>query len=105
MSYSSSVMEVFNLSDETTEINIDKYLVPRLYIVVIVADETVYKLLSESLKELLTRLQRGDIFTQSKIQELRGGRFINAEKNTKKIRKKFLAALSHRRLIMIASCA
>ena len=49
-------MEVFNLSDETTEINIDKYLVPRLYIVVIVADETVYKLLSESFKELFARL-------------------------------------------------
>ena len=49
-------MEVFDFSDEVVEINIGGYLVPRLYVVVVVTGETVYELLSESLKELFVRL-------------------------------------------------
>ena len=60
-------MKIFDLSDETTKINTDKYLVPRLYAAAITAGEIVYKLPSESLKELLTKLQRENVFTQSKI--------------------------------------
>ncbi len=55
-------MEVLDLSDEAAEIDIGGYLVPRLYAAVMVVGETVYKLLSESFKELFTRLQRGDVF-------------------------------------------
>ena len=77
-------MEILDLSDETTKINTGEYLIPRLYAVVVVINETIYKLASESLKELFTKLQRGDVFTQSKIQKFRGGRFINADKNIKK---------------------
>ncbi len=47
---------MLDLSDEAAEININKYLVSRLYVVIVVADEMVYKFLSESLKELFTRL-------------------------------------------------
>ena len=55
-------MEILDLSDETTKINIDKYLVPRLYAAVMITDETIYKLPSKSFKKLLARLQRGDVF-------------------------------------------
>ncbi len=47
---------MLDLSDEAIKINIDGYLVPRLYVIVITADETVYKLPSESLKKLFIRL-------------------------------------------------
>ena len=60
-------MEILDLSDEVIKINTDEYLVPRLYAAAIIIDETVYKFPSESLKKLLTKLQRGDAFTQSKI--------------------------------------
>ncbi len=60
-------MEILDLSDEDIKINIDEYLVPRLYAAVMTIDETIYKLPSESFKELLTRLQREDVFTQSRI--------------------------------------
>ncbi len=55
-------MEVFDLNDEAAKININRYLVSRLYVIIVIAGETIYKLLSESLKKLLTRLQRGDVF-------------------------------------------
>ncbi len=58
---------MLDLSDETTKTNTDEYLISRLYEVVIVVDETVYKLPFESLKKLLIKLQRGDVFTQPKI--------------------------------------
>ena len=77
-------MEVLDLNDEAAEINTGGYLVPRLYAAVVTISETIYKLLSKSLKKLLTKLQREDAFTQFKIQKLRGGRFINAGKNTRK---------------------
>ena len=47
---------MLDLSDEVIKINIDGYLVPRLYAAVIVAGETIYKLLFESLRELFARL-------------------------------------------------
>ncbi len=56
-------MKMLDLSDETAETDTDGYLVPRLYATVMTTGETVYKLPSESLKELLTKLQRGDAFT------------------------------------------
>ncbi len=56
-------MEVLDLSDEVVEINISGYLVPRLYAVIIVIGETVYKFPSESFRKLLIRLQREDAFT------------------------------------------
>ena len=83
-------MEVLDLSDETTKTNTNRYLVSRLYTAVITVGETVYKLPSESLRELFIRLQRGDVFTQSKIQKLRGEKFINAEKNTRKNPRNFI---------------
>ncbi len=49
-------MKILDLNDEAIKINTDKYLVPRLYITVIVVDETVYKLLFESLKKLFIKL-------------------------------------------------
>ena len=55
-------MEVLDLNDEAVEINIDRYLVSRLYAAVVITGETVYKLPSESLKKLFVRLQRGDAF-------------------------------------------
>ncbi len=55
-------MEILDLNDEAAEINTDGYLVSRLYVVVAVVDETIYKLPSESFKKLLIRLQRGDAF-------------------------------------------
>ncbi len=60
-------MKVLDLSDEAAKINTGGYLVPRLYAAAVIIDETAYKLPSESFKELLTRLQRENIFTQSKI--------------------------------------
>jgi len=60
-------VEILDLSDETTKINTDGYLVPRLYAAVIIIDETIYKFPSESLKELLAKLQRENIFTQFRI--------------------------------------
>ncbi len=56
-------MKILDLSNETTKINIDKYLVPRLYATAIIIDETTYKLPSKSLKKLFTRLQREHAFT------------------------------------------
>ncbi len=56
-------MKILDLSDEVTKTDIDGYLVPRLYVAVIIIGETVYKLLFESLKELLARLQRENVFT------------------------------------------
>ncbi len=58
---------MLDLSDETIKINIGGYLVLRLYAAVVIIDEMVYKLPSESFKELFIKLQRGDVFTQSKI--------------------------------------
>ncbi len=55
-------MKILDFNDEAAEININKYLVPRLYAAVIIIDKTVYKFLSESFKKLLIRLQREDIF-------------------------------------------
>ena len=55
-------MEVLDFSDKVIRINTGGYLVSRLYAVVVVAGETVYELLFESLRELFTRLQRGDAF-------------------------------------------
>ncbi len=60
-------MEVLDFSNEIIKIDTGGYLVPRLYAAAIAAGETIYKLLSESLKELLTKLQRGNAFTQFKI--------------------------------------
>ncbi len=60
-------MKMLDLSDEAAKININGYLVPRLYAAVMIVDETVYKLPSESFKKLFTKLQRGDAFTQSRI--------------------------------------
>ncbi len=53
---------MLDFSDETTKINTDGYLIPRLYTAVMTVDETAYKLPSELFKKLLTRLQRGDVF-------------------------------------------
>ena len=58
-----SAVKILDLSDEATKINIGGYLVPRLYVIVVVIGETIYELPSESFKKLLTRLQRGDVFT------------------------------------------
>ncbi len=55
-------MEILDLSDEVIKINIDGYLISHLYAAVVVVDETVYKLLSESFKKLFTKLQRRDVF-------------------------------------------
>ncbi len=49
-------MEVLDLSDEAAGIDIDGYLVPRLYVAAIIIDKTAYKLSSESFKELLAKL-------------------------------------------------
>jgi len=62
LSCSSLTIKILDLNDEAAETNTDGYLVPRLYAAVIAAGETVYKLPSESLRELFTRLQRGDAF-------------------------------------------
>ncbi len=83
-------MEVLDLSDKVIKINTDGYLVSRLYITAVIIGETIYKLLSKSLKKLLTKLQREDAFTQFKIQKLRGGRFINIDKNTRKNTSNFI---------------
>ncbi len=56
-------MEVLDLNDEAAEINTGGYLVPRLYAAVVTISETIYKLSSESFKELFTRLQRENVFT------------------------------------------
>ncbi len=56
-------MKVLDLSDEAAGIDIGEYLVSRLYAAVMTVGETVYEFPSESLKELLTRLQREDAFT------------------------------------------
>ena len=47
---------MFDLSDEAVETNTDRYLVSRLYAAVIITGEMIYKLLSESFKELFTKL-------------------------------------------------
>ncbi len=47
---------MLDLSDETTKINIDEYLVLRLYAAVVVTDETIYKLPFKLLKKLFIRL-------------------------------------------------
>ena len=60
-------MEVLDLNDEAAETDTGGYLVPRLYAAAMIVGETIYKLPSESFKELLTKLQRGDAFTQSRI--------------------------------------
>ena len=49
-------MKILDLSDEATKINTDKYLIPRLYVTAIIIGETIYKLPSESLKKLFTKL-------------------------------------------------
>ena len=49
-------MEVLDLNDEATKTNTGGYLVSRLYAAAVAAGETVYKLPSESFKELFTRL-------------------------------------------------
>ena len=54
---------MLDLSDEIIKTDTDEYLVLRLYAAVITISETIYKFPSESLKELLIRLQRGDVFT------------------------------------------
>ncbi len=53
---------MLDFSDETAGIDIDGYLISRLYVAVMITGETVYKLLFKSFKELFTRLQRGDVF-------------------------------------------
>ncbi len=53
---------MLDLNDEATKTDINKYLVPRLYAAAVAADETIYKLLSESFRKLFIRLQRGDAF-------------------------------------------
>ncbi len=58
---------MLDLSDEVAKTNTNKYLVPRLYAATMIVDEIIYKLPSKSLKKLLTKLQREDAFTQSKI--------------------------------------
>ncbi len=55
-------MEVLDLSDEVIKINTGGYLVPRLYVAAVVIGETVYKLPSESFKELFIKLQRENVF-------------------------------------------
>ncbi len=55
-------MKILDLNDEAAGTDINKYLVPRLYVTAVAINETVYKFFSESLKELLVRLQRGDAF-------------------------------------------
>ncbi len=82
---------MLDLSDEIIKTNISRYLVSRLYAIAITTGETIYKLPSESLKKLLAKLQRENAFTQSKIQELRDGRFINAGKNTRKNFRSFIS--------------
>ena len=54
---------MLDFSDETAETNTDGYLVSRLYAAVMAAGEMIYKFLSESLRELFTRLQRENVFT------------------------------------------
>ncbi len=58
---------MLDLSDEAIRIDIDEYLVLRLYAAVVAADEIIYKLLSESFKELFIKLQRENVFTQFKM--------------------------------------
>ncbi len=53
---------MLDLNDEAAKIDIDGYFVLRLYVVVIVVNETVYKFFFESFKELFIKLQRGDAF-------------------------------------------
>ena len=55
-------MEMLDFSDEVIKTNTGGYLIPRLYAAVVVIDETVYELPSESFKELFARLQREDVF-------------------------------------------
>ncbi len=60
-------MEIFDLSDETTKINTDEYLISHLYVIIVTVGETAYKFFFESLKELFARLQRENVFTQFRI--------------------------------------
>ena len=55
-------MKVLDFNDEAVRIDIDGYLVPYLYVAAVIAGETIYKFLFESLKELFTKLQRENIF-------------------------------------------
>ncbi len=55
-------MKVLDFNDEAVRIDIDGYLVPRLYAAAVVINEIIYKLLSELFKELFIRLQRENIF-------------------------------------------
>ena len=47
---------MLDLNDEAAKINIGGYLISRLYAAVMIIGEMVYKLPSESLKELFVRL-------------------------------------------------
>ncbi len=49
-------MKILDFSDETIKINTGGYLVSRLYTIVVVVGETIYKFPSESLKKLFTKL-------------------------------------------------
>ncbi len=49
-------MKILDFSDETIKININGYFISRLYIVVVIIDEIVYKFFSESLKKLFIKL-------------------------------------------------
>jgi len=60
-------VEVLDFSDEIVKTDIGGYLVPRLYVTAVAVGEIVYELPSESLKELFIRLQRENVFTQSRI--------------------------------------
>ncbi len=62
LNYSSLIIEIFDFNDEIAEINIGGYLVPRLYVIVIIVDETIYKFPSELFKELFIKLQRENAF-------------------------------------------
>ena len=60
-------MKILDFNDEAAKTNTNGYFVLRLYAAVMAAGETIYKLPSESLKELFIRLQRGNAFTQFRI--------------------------------------
>ena len=49
-------MKILDLNDEAIKININEYLVLRLYVAVMIIGETIYKLPSKSFKELFIRL-------------------------------------------------
>ncbi len=47
---------MLDLSDEAAEIDINEYLIPRLYVAAVIVGEIIYKFLSESLKKLFIKL-------------------------------------------------